>query len=102
MLGQRLGIAALSPQLRRGLQQGTTRLLLSHGPQFRAHGRDSCRAERSGKIPCMRKTNLGVNGASASAVGLGCMAMSGTYGRADRAESIATIHAALDGGINLL
>ncbi len=37
-----------------------------------------------------------------SAVGLGCMAMSGTYGRADRAESIATIHAALDAGIKLL
>ena len=37
-----------------------------------------------------------------SALGLGCMGMSGMYGPADRAESIATIHAALDAGINLL
>ena len=36
------------------------------------------------------------------ALGLGCMAMSGMYGPADRAESIATIHAALDAGIRLL
>jgi aryl-alcohol dehydrogenase-like predicted oxidoreductase len=37
-----------------------------------------------------------------SALGLGCMGMSGMYGAADRAESIATIHAALDAGITLL
>jgi aryl-alcohol dehydrogenase-like predicted oxidoreductase len=37
-----------------------------------------------------------------SALGLGCMGMSGMYGLADRAESIATIHAALDAGITLL
>jgi aryl-alcohol dehydrogenase-like predicted oxidoreductase len=37
-----------------------------------------------------------------SAVGLGCMGMSGIYGAADREESIATIHAALDAGITLL
>jgi aryl-alcohol dehydrogenase-like predicted oxidoreductase len=37
-----------------------------------------------------------------SALGLGCMGMSGTYGPADDAESIATVHAALDAGINLL
>jgi aryl-alcohol dehydrogenase-like predicted oxidoreductase len=36
-----------------------------------------------------------------SAFGLGCMAMSGMYGPADRKESIATIHAALDAGITL-
>jgi len=36
------------------------------------------------------------------ALGLGCMAMSGMYGPADHAESIATIHAALDAGIRLL
>jgi aryl-alcohol dehydrogenase-like predicted oxidoreductase len=35
-------------------------------------------------------------------LGLGCMGMSGMYGPADRAECIATIHAALDAGINLL
>jgi len=35
-------------------------------------------------------------------LGLGCMGMSGMYGPADRAESIATIHAALAAGITLL
>jgi aryl-alcohol dehydrogenase-like predicted oxidoreductase len=47
-------------------------------------------------------TRLGSHGPAVSRVGLGCMAMSGVYGPADEAESIATIHAALDAGINLL
>ena len=34
--------------------------------------------------------------------GLGCMGMSGVYGPADEKESVATIHAALDGGVTLL
>ena len=45
---------------------------------------------------------LGRSGPQASAFGLGCMGMSALYGPADRAESIATIHQALDAGINLL
>jgi aryl-alcohol dehydrogenase-like predicted oxidoreductase len=45
---------------------------------------------------------LGGAGPRVSAFGLGCMGMSGMYGAADRAESIATIHAALDAGITLL
>jgi aryl-alcohol dehydrogenase-like predicted oxidoreductase len=45
---------------------------------------------------------LGAAGPRVSAVGLGCMGMSGLYGTADRSEAIATIHAALDAGINLL
>jgi aryl-alcohol dehydrogenase-like predicted oxidoreductase len=45
---------------------------------------------------------LGATGPEVSSVGLGCMGMSGVYGTADRAESIATIHAALDAGITLL
>jgi aryl-alcohol dehydrogenase-like predicted oxidoreductase len=45
---------------------------------------------------------LGRSGPSVSAIGLGCMGMSGMYGPADRAESIATIHAALDAGVTLL
>ena len=47
-------------------------------------------------------TRLGSQGPIVSRVGLGCMAMSGVYGPADEAESIATIHAALDAGINLI
>jgi aryl-alcohol dehydrogenase-like predicted oxidoreductase len=45
---------------------------------------------------------LGTTGPQVSAIGLGCMGMSGTYGPADETESIATIHAALDAGISLL
>jgi aryl-alcohol dehydrogenase-like predicted oxidoreductase len=45
---------------------------------------------------------LGSAGPTVSAIGLGCMGMSDLYGPADEAESIATIHAALDAGINLL
>ena len=45
---------------------------------------------------------LGSQGPRVSAIGLGCMAMSGLYGPADEAESIATIRAALDAGITLL
>src|ERR1044072_8585304 len=50
----------------------------------------------------MQIYRLGQTGPDVSAIGLGCMGMSGMYGPADRAESIATIHAALDAGINLL
>ena len=45
---------------------------------------------------------LGKTGPSVFPIGLGCMAMSGTYGPADEQESIATIHAAIDAGVNLL
>jgi aryl-alcohol dehydrogenase-like predicted oxidoreductase len=50
----------------------------------------------------MKHRLLGAAGPRVSAVGLSCMAMSGSYGPADRGESIATIHAALDAGISLL
>src|SRR5580700_4218287 len=45
---------------------------------------------------------LGATGPAVSALGLGCMGMSGLYGVAERGESIATIHAALDASITLL
>jgi pyridoxine 4-dehydrogenase len=50
----------------------------------------------------MKMHRLGKTGPEVSAIGLGCMGMSGMYGPSDRAESIATIYAALDAGINLL
>ena len=45
---------------------------------------------------------LGAQGPSVFPLALGCMGMSGMYGHADENESVATIHAALDHGINLL
>jgi aryl-alcohol dehydrogenase-like predicted oxidoreductase len=47
-------------------------------------------------------TLLGRNGPSVFPIGLGCMGMSGMYGASDEAQGIATIHAALDAGVNLL
>ncbi len=53
-------------------------------------------------IDGMETRKLGDTGPTVSALGLGAMGMSDFYGPADEAESIATIHAALDAGVNLL
>ena len=50
----------------------------------------------------MNLRQLGSVGPEVSRVGLGCMGMSGVYGRADRATSVATIGEAVAAGINLL
>ena len=50
----------------------------------------------------MQTRVLGTNGPTVSALGLGCMGMSDLYGPADEAESMATLHAALDAGVTLL
>jgi aryl-alcohol dehydrogenase-like predicted oxidoreductase len=50
----------------------------------------------------MKQRQLGTSGPLVSEIGLGCMAMSGLYGPADRAASIATIHQALEAGVSLL
>jgi aryl-alcohol dehydrogenase-like predicted oxidoreductase len=50
----------------------------------------------------MEYRKVGTTDFFVSPMGLGCMSMSGSYGPADDAESIATIHRALDLGINFL
>ena len=50
----------------------------------------------------MHQQRLGATGPQVATLGLGCMGMSGIYGPADRRESLATLHAALEAGITLL
>jgi len=50
----------------------------------------------------MNTRTLGSQGLEVSELGLGCMGMSEFYGAADEDESIATIHRALDLGVDFL
>lgn len=50
----------------------------------------------------MKYTTLGPDKFKVSSIGLGAMGMSDLYGKADEAQSIATIHRALDLGVNLI
>jgi aryl-alcohol dehydrogenase-like predicted oxidoreductase len=50
----------------------------------------------------MQQYQLGKTGPTVSALGLGCMGMSGMYGPADRQESLATLQAAVEAGVTLL
>jgi aryl-alcohol dehydrogenase-like predicted oxidoreductase len=53
-------------------------------------------------VSALQQRRLGREGPLVSAIGLGCMGMSGTYAPVDDRESIATVHAALDAGVTLL
>ncbi|HEV8226654.1 MAG TPA: aldo/keto reductase, partial [Methylomirabilota bacterium] len=50
----------------------------------------------------MEQRTLGKSDLRVSAIGLGLMSMSGTYGKSDDEQSIRVIHAALDRGVNFL
>jgi aryl-alcohol dehydrogenase-like predicted oxidoreductase len=50
----------------------------------------------------MQQRRLGGQGLQVSAIGLGCMGMSQSYGPADEQQSVATIHRALDLGVSFL
>ncbi len=50
----------------------------------------------------MKSRKLGKTGPNVSAIGLGCMGMTGVYGVPNEADAIATIHRALDLGVNFI
>jgi aryl-alcohol dehydrogenase-like predicted oxidoreductase len=54
------------------------------------------------KIANLKKRSLGASGIEVSALGLGCMSLSGIYGSTSDDDGIALIHEALDQGITLL
>ena len=57
---------------------------------------------RNGEPLMMAQRQLGRRGPTTSAMGLGCMAMSGVYGRLDHAESLATVQEAVEAGLSLI
>src|ERR1700692_4005786 len=67
-----------------------------------SRGQTVCDPAFTIKETLMQHRPLGTTGVTVAALGLGCMGMSGMYGPAERAESIATIQAALEAGITLI
>jgi aryl-alcohol dehydrogenase-like predicted oxidoreductase len=60
------------------------------------------KASRMANDSSLPTRSLGSSGIQTSAIGLGCMSLSGVYGASNDAEGIALIHEALDRGITLL
>ena len=50
----------------------------------------------------VERKKLGKSGPEVFPIALGCMGMTGVYGRTDEPECLATIHAAIDAGVNLI
>src|SRR6478735_5446509 len=50
----------------------------------------------------VQRRTFGAGGVQVSAIGLGCWGMSGSYGPADEVESVATLHHALDLGVDFI
>ncbi len=73
----------------------------AHAEMESSDGRTRIEVRQKGKR-AMKTRVLGKNGLAVSALGLGCMGMSEFYGAHDEHEAMATIHQAMDLGINFL
>src|SRR3954469_1457647 len=69
---------------------------------WRRRGGGSANKKKESNMFQVGKRRLGRDGPEVSAIGLGCMGMSEFYGSGSEEESIATIHQALDRGVNFL
>src|SRR3954447_21896182 len=88
--------------MRRGQRRGRSRTAATE-PADRGHDTlEQTRFAAATTGDDMEKRRLGTQGLEVSQEGLGCMGMSEFYGEGDDAESLATIHRALELGVTLL